>query len=41
MFENKYFTVAAVVSVLLLVAVVSFQYMELQKYGVVEALLNK
>lgn len=41
MFENKYFTVAAVISVLLLVAVVSFQYVELQKYGVVEELLNK
>ena len=41
MFESKFFTIMAVISLLLLAGVVAFQYGELDKYGVVEELLNK
>ncbi|MDD4818347.1 MAG: hypothetical protein PHI85_10295 [Victivallaceae bacterium] len=36
MFENKYFTVAGVISLVLLLAVVLFQYSELDRYGIIE-----
>ncbi len=41
MFENKLFTVSAVVSFVLLAAIVAFQYMEMDRYGLIDQLLNK
>lgn len=41
MFENKLFTASAVVSLVLLAAIVFFQYTELDRYGIIDQLLNK
>ena len=40
MFENKFFTVMMVISFVLLVVVVAFQYMELDKLGTLQELLD-
>ncbi len=40
MFESKYFSIAAVVSFVLLVAIVFFQYSELDRYGIIDQLMK-
>lgn len=41
MFENKFFSAAAIISFVLLVAVVFFQYSELDRYGIIQQWLGK
>jgi len=40
MFDNKFYTVMLVISFVLLAVVVAFQYMEMDKLGVVAELMD-
>ncbi|MEA4861672.1 MAG: hypothetical protein AB7F40_11795 [Victivallaceae bacterium] len=40
MFDNKFYTVMLVISFVLLAVVVAFQYMEMDKFGIINELIG-
>ncbi len=40
MFDNKFYTVMLAISLVLLVVVVAFQYMEMDKFGIINELIG-